>query len=248
MCALATQSRCATIIFATFIVRFRPPATANVLDVTRLVVVGNQIQGASQAPHQGGDSHRSSGHGGYGAWEPGRSWGDTRSLLVSGYIVTAAGFAGNGSPEGVVPAEVGSLYTQTRCGNPLLPRLWVKETGTDSRGWKPVITAPPPLPIQCPLRILRPLLTARLPSLLRRISGHVRRTQACTRCVWYARYNPVTQIWGEPRQMTGFLRNDADPFVLHGSDGSLWLFWRRFVGNPGLDRYQLFYRRIFPSI
>ena len=36
--------------------------------------------------------------------------------------------------------------------------------------------------------------------------------------------------------------------VLRGADGSLWLFWRRSVGNPGLDRYQLFYRRIFPSI
>ena len=69
-----------------------------------------------------------------------------------------------------------------------------------------------------------------------------------TASIWYARYNPVTQIWGEPRQMTGFLRNDADPFVLRGPDGSLWLFWRRSVGNPGLERYQLFYRRIFPSI
>jgi hypothetical protein len=69
-----------------------------------------------------------------------------------------------------------------------------------------------------------------------------------TASIWYARYNPVTQIWGEPRQMTGFLRNDADPFVLRGPDGSLWLFWRRSVGNPGGERYQLFYRRIFPSI
>ena len=32
--------------------------------------------------------------------------------------------------------------------------------------------------------------------------------------IWYARYNPVTQIWGEPRQMTGFLRNDADTLRL----------------------------------
>jgi hypothetical protein len=69
-----------------------------------------------------------------------------------------------------------------------------------------------------------------------------------TASIWYARYNPVTQIWGEPRQMTGFLRHDADPFVLRGPDGSLWLFWRRSVGNPGVERYQLFYRRIFPSI
>jgi hypothetical protein len=69
-----------------------------------------------------------------------------------------------------------------------------------------------------------------------------------TASIWYARYNPVTQIWGEPRQMTGFLRNDAAPFVLRGPDGSLWLFWHRSVGNPGLDRYQLFHRRVFPSI
>jgi len=69
-----------------------------------------------------------------------------------------------------------------------------------------------------------------------------------TASIWYARYNPVTQIWGEPRQMTGFLRHDAAPFVVRGPDGSLWLFWRRSVGSPGLDHYQLFYRRIFPSI
>jgi hypothetical protein len=66
--------------------------------------------------------------------------------------------------------------------------------------------------------------------------------------IWYARYNPVTQIWGEPRQITRYLGIEAEPFVLRGLDGSFWLFWRRFIGNPALGISQPFYRRIFLSI
>jgi hypothetical protein len=63
--------------------------------------------------------------------------------------------------------------------------------------------------------------------------------------IWFAHHNPVTQTWGEPRQIprsTG--SDDTDPFVLRGPDGSLWLFWRRAVAG----QYQPLYRRIFPSI
>ena len=41
--------------------------------------------------------------------------------------------------------------------------------------------------------------------------------------IWYARHNPVTQIWGEPRQVTRHLGIEAEPFVLRGPDGSFWL-------------------------
>jgi hypothetical protein len=58
--------------------------------------------------------------------------------------------------------------------------------------------------------------------------------------LWYVRQNAVTQVWGEPRQITGHPDHDANPFVLRGSDGSLWLFWSRGA-KP-------FYRQIFPSI
>ena len=40
-------------------------------------------------------------------------------------------YTGNGSPEGVVPARVGSLYS--RLNGP--PVLYVKESGTGSSGW-----------------------------------------------------------------------------------------------------------------
>ena len=109
---------------------------ANELDVTRLVVVGNQIRGASPGPRTreairiGPRVKAATVHGNQVAPE------ETIPLLhlVSGYIVTAAGFAGNGSPEGVVPAGVGSLYTQLDA-DPVLPPLWVKETGTGATGW-----------------------------------------------------------------------------------------------------------------
>jgi len=41
--------------------------------------------------------------------------------------------AGTGSPEGVVTADVGSLYSRTDGA----PSLYVKETGTGNTGWTP---------------------------------------------------------------------------------------------------------------
>jgi hypothetical protein len=108
-------------------------AVGNAGDLTRLVVVGNQIRGLKPRPGRGGNSHQLSGPGGDGAWEQVAPGETTRLLdLASGlYIMTAAGFAGNGSPQGVVAAEVGSLYTRLDG----TPSLWVKETGTGPTGW-----------------------------------------------------------------------------------------------------------------
>ena len=111
-------------------------------DLTRLVVVGNQTRGSTRAAIRLTSMvPAATVHGNQAA--P----GETPLILGPGYIVTAGGFAGNGSPEGVVAAGVGSLYTRLDEDpeqDPDLPRLWVKETGTDSRGWRQVVTVPPP--------------------------------------------------------------------------------------------------------
>jgi hypothetical protein len=105
-------------------------------DLTRLVVVGNQIRGASPGPRTIGAIRIGPRVPAATVYGNQIAPGDTTKLLelVSGYIVTAAGFAGNGSPQDFVPAEVGSLYTRLD-EDPALPRLWVKETGADSTGW-----------------------------------------------------------------------------------------------------------------
>jgi len=62
-----------------------------------------------------------------------------RAVVVAPYvqIVTPVGTAtisgGNGSPEGVVTANVGSLYMRLDGG--ALTSLYVKETGTGDTGW-----------------------------------------------------------------------------------------------------------------
>jgi hypothetical protein len=66
--------------------------------------------------------------------------------------------------------------------------------------------------------------------------------------IWYTRRNPVTQVWGEPRQITRHPGIEDTPVVLPGPDGSFWLFWRRSVGDIVLNFSQPFYRRLFLSI
>jgi hypothetical protein len=64
--------------------------------------------------------------------------------------------------------------------------------------------------------------------------------------IWYVRHNPVTQLWSDPKQITARKGRNGRPFVLHGADGSLWLFWtRNFQPFSGAE---LVYQRIFPSI
>lgn len=64
---------------------------------------------------------------------------DTGNLLISasGKGVTLPGgitwTSGSGSPEGVVTAPVGSLYSRTDGG--VLTSLYVKESGTGNTGW-----------------------------------------------------------------------------------------------------------------
>jgi hypothetical protein len=62
--------------------------------------------------------------------------------------------------------------------------------------------------------------------------------------IWSVRQDPVTQVWGEPQQMTTGTEADSNPFALRGPDGSLWLFWGRDFGGNG----ELFYRGIFRSV
>lgn len=47
--------------------------------------------------------------------------------------VTAVLYSGSGSPEGVIVAPIGSLYTRTDGGTGTT--LYVKESGTDENGW-----------------------------------------------------------------------------------------------------------------
>jgi hypothetical protein len=102
-------------------------AAGNSGDLTRLVVVGNQTRGlAGTAIHIQSGVPAATVHGNQAA--PGET---ALSLPTSEYIVTAAGFAGNGSPQGIVTAEVGSLYTELKDS----PSLWIKERpGVD--GWE----------------------------------------------------------------------------------------------------------------
>jgi hypothetical protein len=99
------------------------------VDLTRLMVVGNQIRGSSVgAILIGPRVQAATVHGNQAA--PGEI---PLFLETDSYIVTAVGFAGNKPPQapGVeVVAEVGSFYTQLEGS----PSLWVKErSGTD--GW-----------------------------------------------------------------------------------------------------------------
>jgi len=73
---------------------------------------------------------------------------------------------------------------------------------------------------------------------------HSNRSGSGNQDVWYIRRNPLTGIWGSPRQITGAPEADTNPFVLRGTDGVLWLFWNRQLGANG----ELFFRRIITSI
>jgi hypothetical protein len=118
-------------------------------DLTRLVVVGNQIRGtipgtrAKEAIRIGPRVPAATVHGNQVA--PGETETIRLLTLVSSeegdpspvpplYIVTAAGFAGNGKPQGVVAAEVGSFYTPLE-GTESFPSLWIKEQGDGVDGW-----------------------------------------------------------------------------------------------------------------
>jgi len=80
-------------------------------------------------------------------WDPSSSAADDGALVIKPTAVTGAGrwrfiagyggaglvptlFAGSGSPEGVVTAAPGSIYTDTATGN-----LYKKVTGTGNTGW-----------------------------------------------------------------------------------------------------------------
>ena len=55
------------------------------------------------------------------------------AAITALYAQTAVLYSGTGSPEGVVVAPVGSLYTRTDGG--ASTTLYVKESGTDETGW-----------------------------------------------------------------------------------------------------------------
>lgn len=71
----------------------------------------------------------------------GTSQASNRATLVGSRLTASGGFStgtarwtsGTGSPEGVVAAPVGSLYTRTDGG--VGTTLYVKESGTGNTGW-----------------------------------------------------------------------------------------------------------------
>ena len=65
----------------------------------------------------------------------GRGWDQSGDLTVTSLSLQGAvnWSQGSGSPEGVVTALPGSLYTNTAGGAG--QTLWVKESGSDANGW-----------------------------------------------------------------------------------------------------------------
>ena len=49
----------------------------------------------------------------------------------------ACAMSGDGSPEGVVTADVGTTYTDI--SNPDVPKFWTKTSGTGNTGWQQLI-------------------------------------------------------------------------------------------------------------
>ncbi len=71
-------------------------------------------------------------------WQSGRFVHVPRSAILTGVVIRPEGLnwtAGSGSPEGVVTAPPGSLYSDTDGGAGAT--FWVKESGTGSTGWTP---------------------------------------------------------------------------------------------------------------
>lgn len=60
--------------------------------------------------------------------------GITWTALNSGGSSSTGGFAGVGSPEGVVTASPGAPYIDTSSGS-----FWIKKTGTGNTGWLQLI-------------------------------------------------------------------------------------------------------------
>lgn len=73
---------------------------------------------------------------------------------------------------------------------------------------------------------------------------HSNRSGSTNQDIWYVRRNPVTRIWGDPRQITGTLEADTNALALRSADGAIWLFWNRQFGANG----ELLFRRIITSI
>lgn len=65
-------------------------------------------------------------------------------LRLIAVLLGTGGFgtlSGNGSPEGVVTANVGTIYIDK--SNTTNPGVWVKTSGTGNTGWADVIAAGP---------------------------------------------------------------------------------------------------------
>jgi hypothetical protein len=62
--------------------------------------------------------------------------------------------------------------------------------------------------------------------------------------IYYARRDPVTAIWGQPRLLTSTFADDSAPFTLLAPDQSIWALW----SSTRTGDADLFFKRIFTAV
>ena len=68
--------------------------------------------------------------------------------------------------------------------------------------------------------------------------------------IWFARYDPVSQVWTGSRPTTGTALQDQNAMTLTRGDGVIWLFWNRLLPfpPPPNTRSELFFRRLITTV
>lgn len=63
--------------------------------------------------------------------------------------------------------------------------------------------------------------------------------------IWCNRFSKSANTWESARQVTGPTLPDTQPFALLGSNGNIWLFWRRALSDNNSD---LYFKQLLTSI
>jgi hypothetical protein len=66
--------------------------------------------------------------------------------------------------------------------------------------------------------------------------------------IWYARHDPVSNIWTPMRPTTGSADQDLNAITLTRGDGIIWLFWNRVLPPVPPGRTELFFRRLVTTV
>ncbi len=62
--------------------------------------------------------------------------------------------------------------------------------------------------------------------------------------IYYARRDPVTTIWGQPRLLTSTFADDSTPFTLLAPDQSIWALW----SSTRTGDADIYFKRIFTAV